>query len=256
MTNSRRALWTGAIAVVAACSSAAWLGARPQSQSPLSGTTPPAGGVWVDSLDLSKIAIRQRGPWRRRPRRRGARRHPRHPPTYTLGGVTYAHTVPVSSDTDFTIDLKGAATRFESMVGIDDAVSAGRNGQPPASRGSVVFGVWVDGKKVADSGVMKGGDAPKLLSVDLTGAKRLMLAVNDGNDGTGSDNANWAGAVDHDGRRARRVSPERPRAGRRSRAADRVEPHRRRRMLNYPRITGATPGRPFMFLIPASATSR
>ena len=61
MTNSRRALWTGAIAVVAACSSAAWLGARPQSPSPLSGATPPAGGIWVDSLDLSKIAIRQAG---------------------------------------------------------------------------------------------------------------------------------------------------------------------------------------------------
>ena len=34
-------------------------------------------------------------------------------------------------------------------------------------------------------------------------------------------------------------------------AADRVEPHRAP-LLNYPRITGATPGKPFMFLIPAS----
>ena len=114
------------------------------------------------------------------------------------------------------------------MVGIDDAVSAGRNGQPPASRGSAVFGVWVDGKKVADSGVMKGGDAPKLLTADLKGAKRLTLAVNDGNDGTGSDNANWAGAVITmaDGTAE---SSRTSRARRRSRAADRVEPIVRRR---------------------------
>ena len=158
--------------------------------------------------------------------------------------------MPVSSDTDFTIDLKGAATRFESMVGIDDAVSAGRNGQPPASRGSVVFGVWVDGKKVADSGVMKGGDAPKLLTADLKGAKRLTLAVNDGNDGTGSDNANWAGAVITMAGSAQSrpevlapvVEAAPPIASSRSSAPQ----------LNSPKITGATPGRPFMFLIPAS----
>src|SRR6185369_4915693 len=77
--------------------------------------------------------------------------------------------------------------RFSSMVGIDDTVKT------PA--GSVVFGVWVDGKKAADSGVMRGGDAPKLLTADLKGATRLTLAVIDANDGTGSDTANWGGAL-------------------------------------------------------------
>ena len=166
MTNSRRTAWTGVIAALAACASAAWLGA--QNQTALSGAVPPAGGIWVDSLDLSKITVRQAG--RGGGGRAGAApTTPPPPPTYALGGVTYPHTVPVSSDTDFTIDLKGAATRFESMVGIDDAVSAGRGGQPGANRGSATFGIWVDGKKVADSAVMKGGDAPKLLTADSKG---------------------------------------------------------------------------------------
>ena len=66
----------------------------------------------------------------------------------------------------------------------------------PAGRGSVIFGVWVDGKKVADSGLMRGGDAPKLLDRRSRRARaRLVLAVIDGNDGTGSDNADWAGAL-------------------------------------------------------------
>ena len=247
MTNTKRAVWTGAIALLAAWSSAAWLGARQEPS--LSGAEPPAGGIWVDSLDLSKITVRQAGRGGRGPGG-AAPTTPPPPPTYALGGVTYAHTVPVTSDTDFTIDLKGAATRFESMVGIDDAVSAGRNGQPPASRGSVVFGVWVDGKKVADSGVMKGGDTPKRLTADLKGAKRLTLAVNDGNDGTGSDNANWAGAVIVTGNsnqnRPEIVTPI-------VESAPVIASSRSSTpQLNSPKITGATPGRPFMFLIPAS----
>jgi alpha-galactosidase len=225
---------------------AAWLGAREQDT--LSGSTAPTGGIWLDSLDLSRITIRQAG--RGGGGRGAAPTTPPPPPAYTLGGVTYAHTVPVTSDTDFTIDLKGAATRFESMVGIDDAVSAGRGEQPPMSRGSAVFGIWVDGKKVADSGVMKGLDPPKRLTVDLKGAKRLTLAVNDGNDGTGGDSANWAGAVIvmADGSQSRPeivvpvAEPAPPIASSRSSAPQ----------LNSPRITGATPGRPFMFLIPAS----
>ena len=78
------------------------------------------------------------------------------------------------------------------MVGIDSAV--------PAGRGSVIFGVWVDGKKVADSGVMRGGDAPKLLSRPISRARRkLTLAVIDANDGTGGDTRELGRRADHDG---------------------------------------------------------
>jgi alpha-galactosidase len=128
------------------------------------------------------------------------------------------------------------------MVGIDSA--------SPAGRGSAIFGVWVDGRKVADSGVLRGGDAPKLLSADLTGARKLTLAVIDANDGTGGDAATWGGAL-------LTMSPgatQRPEV-----LAPVVEPmpaiassRSIMPLLNYPRITGATPGKPFMFRIPAS----
>jgi hypothetical protein len=55
----------------------------------------------------------------------------------------------------------------------------------------VIFGVWVDGKKAAESGVMKGGDAPKLLAADLKGAKRLTLAVIDANDDASTRRLGW-----------------------------------------------------------------
>lgn len=214
---------------------------RAQEPTTLQQADPPPHGVWIDSLDLSQAAIR-------RPRTgRGGRgalppAGPPPPLKFVMQGVAYVHAVPLLADNDLTIDLKGQATRFDSMVGVDDSAGPGR--------GSVQFGVWVDGKKVADSGLLRGGDAPKLVSVNLTGAHQLVLAVNDGNDGTANDNADWGGALvtmtaQATGRPevvARPVEVPPLIASSRS-----VEP-----VLNYPRITGATPGRPFMFLIPAT----
>jgi alpha-galactosidase len=214
---------------------------RAQTAPELQKADPPAHALWIDSLDLSKAAIRR--PQLGRPGR-GAAPPPGPPPPlkFVLGGVEYPHAVPLTADSDLVIDLHGQAMRFQSMVGVDDGVGPGR--------GSVAFGVWVDGKKVADTAVMRGGDAAKLVSVDLANAKQLVLAVSDGNDGTANDNADWAGALITMAAGATQKPEvvawpaETAPAIASSRSA---EP-----MLNYPRITGATPGRPFMFLIPAS----
>jgi alpha-galactosidase len=208
----------------------------------LQAADPPANALFIDSLDLSPVsatAIRRQG----RGGRRGA--DPNQPPPaprYLLGGIQYPHAVPMNSDRDLSIDLKGAAVRFASMVGIDSSVQAGR--------GSVIFGVWVDGRKAADSGVMRGGDEPKLLTANLTGARRLTLAVIDANDGTGNDTANWGGPLItlRPGAQERPVvlppdvEATPPIASSRTAVPT----------LNYPRITGATPGKPFMFQVPAS----
>ena len=95
-----------------------------------------------------------------------------------LAGVTYAHGLGITVNADVAVDLKGAATRFVAMVGLDEAPTLGRAGGPPTpppAQGSVTFDVWVDGKHVGDSGLMKRGDAPKILSVDLRGARRMFL---------------------------------------------------------------------------------
>ncbi len=205
---------------------------------------PPANAVFVDSLDMTPVAataLRRQGRGGRAAAP-GATPTPPPAPVYTLGGVTYPHAVPMISDRDLSIDLKGRAVRFASMVGIDSSV--------PAGRGSVIFGVWVDGKKAADSGILRGGDAPKLLTADLKGATRLTLAVIDANDGTTSDTADWGGALitlapgtqDRPVVLPPFVEPMPLIASSRSSAP----------LLNYPRITGATPGKPFLFTIPAS----
>jgi len=236
MTTLKR---TGLAVALAAAVAFAAVAPAAQDQLVLREKEAPPDGVWLDSLDLAGVPLRAA---RGRGGRAGQPATPPPPPTYALGGVTYPHAVPLQSDRDFAIDLNGKALRFQSMVGIDDAV--------PAGRGSVIFGVWVDGKKVADSGLMRGGDAPRLLTAELKGAKQLVLAVIDGNDGTGNDNADWAGALltmapgsrERPVVAARQVEPAPPIASSRTAAPT----------LNYPRVTGATPGKPFMFLIPAS----
>src|SRR4051812_28709014 len=214
------------------------LSGRNQDASALQGSEPPPNGVWVDSLDLSKTAIR-------RPRAQRGQATPAAPLTYKLAGASYAHALPLVSDGDVTIDLAGAATRFVAMVGVDDGAPpqpgrADAPPPPPPPAGSVVFGAWVDGRKAFESEIMRRGDAPKMVSVDLTGAKTLVLAVVDANDGTAGDNADWAGAaiVTAPGQQARisvaAPSVEQPPAIAASRTAA--------PMINYPRITGATPG--------------
>src|SRR5262245_42459483 len=136
----------------------------------LRATDAPANAVFVDTLDMTPIA-NITPPILRRPGRggtggRGATPSPT-PPSYMvipIGGVTYPHALPMMPDRDLSVDLKGSAVRFAAMVGIDSGLAAGR--------GSVIFGVWVDGRKAADSGVVRGGDAPKLLTADLKGAKK------------------------------------------------------------------------------------
>ena len=241
-----------AVAIAAAPVASTPSGLSKQDAAELQRADPPSNGVWVDSLDLSKAPIR-------RPRAQRGQTAPPAPLVFILGGATYAHGLPLQSDGDISIDLGGAATRFVSMIGVDDgpspqAPAAGApvpaTPPPPPPPGSVIFAAWVDGKKVFESDVMKRGDAPKPVSVDLTGAKKLVLAVVDGNDGTAGDNADWAGAaiIAASGQQAqiRVAAPA-------VEAPPQIAPSRSSApMINYPRITGATPGRPFLFRIPAS----
>jgi alpha-galactosidase len=250
--------------IMCAAAIAALVGFSPagkQDAATLQKADAPPNGVWLDSLDLSTAPIR---------RGRGQRGSTTPPPplVFKLGGVTYPHALPLQSDGDLTIQLGGVATKFVALVGVDDglppgtvvlsATSPAPPGAPPATPqplppqppGSVVFAAWVDGKKVFESDVMKRGDAPRPVSIDLAGAKKLVLGVVDGNDGTAGDNADWAGAaiITTPGQQAqiRVAAPA-------TEAPPQIAPSRSSApMINFPRITGGTPGRPFLFRIPAT----
>lgn len=195
----------------------------------------PPGCMFVDRLDLSYM-IQEHG-------RPGAGQSTNQRPI-TLNGVVYPRGIGTHADSELRILLDGCATRFVSMVGVDDEMK----------KGSVRFIVEVDGKPIVQTGILRYGDDPQLISVDLTGAKTMSLLVDQGDDGNAGDHADWAGAMfvlNKDAKcKPKAISavtdePIMP-------VARGVSPAPR---INNPRVTGTTPGRPFLFLIPATGES-
>jgi hypothetical protein len=106
--------------------------------------------------------------------------------TLSLDHIPYAKGLGMYAPADVHYQLGGNCTgHFVSDVGIDDAVG---------SQGSAVFQVFLDGTKVFDSGVMRGGDLRKNINLDIKGKKDLRLVVTDAGDGNAFDQADWGGA--------------------------------------------------------------
>lgn len=187
--------------------------------------------VYLESLDLKAMTCG----WGEPTAGRSVQGYP-----LTINKTVYEHGVGTHADSELLVELGGEATRFTAMVGIDDDTG---------KRGLVSFEVWVDEKKVADTGAVKGGEAARKVDVDLTGAKELLLVISSlGN--TDFDHADWADAIFY----LKPGATTKPTA---SKVANeppipiamgtKPEPS-----INFPRITGATPGRPFLFRIPAT----
>ncbi|MBV9851554.1 MAG: NPCBM/NEW2 domain-containing protein [Armatimonadetes bacterium] len=229
MTPSR--MITGLL--LAASLLTAILPARAQvDEDALSATDPGPHAVWLETLDLGQMTADYGHP-------QAGKSIDGNP--LALNGRVYPHGVGTHANSDMAISLHGAATRFEAMVGVDDEKKG---------HGSVTFTVLVDGRPKVETPVLHGGGAPQVISVDLTGARTMTLRVGDGGDGIDSDHADWAGAQIV---LASDASP-RPTA-----AIVPAEPPRLtypvpdpRPAFHGPRVVGATPGRPFLFLIPAT----
>jgi alpha-galactosidase len=102
--------------------------------------------------------------------------------TLTINGTTYAKGLGVHAVSEISYYLGRACTSFSSSAGIDDETA----------NGSVVFQVFADGTKIADSGTMTGAAAAKQLSGSLANAEQLRLVVTNGGDDINSDHADWA----------------------------------------------------------------
>jgi alpha-galactosidase len=192
----------------------------------------PPHALWLDELETKSV----QQDWGSPQARRSVDGNP-----LRINGVVFARGIGTHANSEWEIELHKAALLFSAMVGVDD--EAGRNG-------TVSFEVWVDGKKAADSGVMHYKESARRLIVDLAGAKVLMLKVLDGGDGIGNDHADWAGAILLLNPKARTkpvawTIPDEP-------AMPYVSGTAPKPRINGPRIVGTTPGRPFIFLVPAT----
>ena len=198
---------------------------------PTKAEEPAADSLYLENLDLVKMAQEWGTPQARRSVAGNA---------LTLNGMEYEHGIGTHARSEMMIDLKGQATKFAATVGVDDG--AGK-------AGSVTVQVWVDGRKRADTGRVRGGEKAKVLEVDLTGSKRMIIRVGNAGDGNGMDHANLADAKLYLVRDAK-VKPETigisndppPIA-----SGNPAEP-----AIRGTRVVGATPGKPFLFLVPVT----
>ncbi|MFC0109428.1 NPCBM/NEW2 domain-containing protein [Kibdelosporangium aridum] len=104
--------------------------------------------------------------------------------TLTINGTTYTKGLGVHAASEVSVYLGRACSTFSASVGIDDEVAG--------SNGTVVFQVFADGTKIADSGTMTGAMAAKQLSGSLANAEQLRLVVTNGGDTINYDHADWA----------------------------------------------------------------
>ncbi|MDR3708363.1 MAG: NPCBM/NEW2 domain-containing protein [Capsulimonadaceae bacterium] len=223
-----------ALTLVAALAPGQFAGASPD----LTATTAPAGSIWLDTLDLSKIEQ----DWGKPGKCQSVENHP-----LTLGKTVYAHGIGTHARSIMRIDLHGSATHFDAVVGVDDEVG---------KRGSVTFEVLADKKNVFETQVVRGGDAPVPVSVDLTGVQSLSLIVDDGRDGIDSDHADWAGALltlaADAGNRPQMVPSPQNAPGPADPPRMAFEPVSPLPAIHGASVVGSTPGKPFLFLIPAT----
>ncbi|UQN09664.1 NPCBM/NEW2 domain-containing protein [Deinococcus sp. QL22] len=107
--------------------------------------------------------------------------------TLTVAGETHARGFGVHAGSSMTFTLGGKCTTLTAKVGLDDEVG---------DRGSVVFQVWNDTAiKLYDSGAVRGTDAAKGISVNVSGVQNLRLVVTDAGDGMDYDHADWASPI-------------------------------------------------------------
>ena len=103
----------------------------------------------------------------------------------TIGGRRYVDGIGVHAVSEIRIALNDRYDVFKSIIGVDDEVG---------NLGSVVFEVWLDGKRAYQSPVMKGPMPGLAIEVPVENANEMRLVVTGAGDGVSSDHADWADA--------------------------------------------------------------
>jgi alpha-galactosidase len=155
----------------------------------------------------------------------------------SIAGKTYEKGVGTHAGSEAHIRLDGRKGRFAASVGVDD--HAGGDG-------SVVFYAFTNRGVAFRSGVMHRGDAPEHLDIDLTGVTDLYLVADPTSDSNTHDHADWVDATFTVQTLPAIV------AGEPEERYILTPPPAAAPRINGAKITGASPGKPFLFAIAAT----
>ncbi len=127
----------------------------------------------VDEMDLSSMTTG----WREVNTGKSVEENP-----LAIAGVAFEKGIGTHAISKFMLALDGKAVEFSAGVGVDD--ESGRDA-------TVEFFVMGDKKILWQSGVMHKGDSVSRLKVSLKNIKKLALYVSDGGDNINYDHADW-----------------------------------------------------------------
>ncbi|MFJ6100198.1 sigma-70 family RNA polymerase sigma factor [Streptomyces sp. NPDC092359] len=88
----------------------------------------------------------------------------------SIGGTPYAHGVSVHAPSSLLIDLNRQCTRYDAVVGVDDLSAL-------LGIGGVRFSVYGDDERLWRSDVVRAGDPPVPVGVDISGRRTIRLVV-------------------------------------------------------------------------------
>ncbi len=211
--------------------------AAPLTPSFFAAKTPPAGAIWLETLELENIT---QDYWEAEAAQ-SVKENP-----LTVQKIVYPHGVGSHSHARALFDLKEQATRFVCLLGIDDETRG---------QGSVALRITLDGVVKFESPTVRGNGAPVVVDVDLRGARQMLLEVLEV-DNVGNDNADLLGAAlyltpaalkEHALQPVILPRPARPKSLLPLWREAPAKPE-----INGPRLVGVSPGKPFLFLVPAT----
>lgn len=209
----------------------------------------PAGEIAVSSLDLTQATAHRelvREKWKTYPNKSAAYfdkskvKVSEKGLPITLGGVVYTNGFSSRTIFRLAIDCHGTARRFRAIVGVNDYGDKRYD--------NVVFFVEGDGKLLWKSPIMKVGDTPQHVDVDLSGVRQLVLWLRNGDlPGMGGDGpGDWANAtIAYVGQPPVAVNSVLPR-----KILTPPEPLIPR--INGAKVIGARPSNPFLFYVPVT----
>jgi uncharacterized protein (DUF1800 family)/fibronectin type 3 domain-containing protein len=103
----------------------------------------------------------------------------------SMGGQKYNYGLGVAAPSEVKVAIDDQYDMFRTVIGVDDEVG---------SQGSVVFEVWLDGRRAYQSPVMRGNMPGLAIAVPVENAREISLKVTSNGDNAANDHADWAEA--------------------------------------------------------------
>ncbi|MDR2040882.1 MAG: NPCBM/NEW2 domain-containing protein [Tannerella sp.] len=108
---------------------------------------------------------------------------------------TYGRGLGFRAPSSVQYEIRPAYKRFVAQAGVDDNLLSQHNGRFLAMHSSVVFKIFIDGRPVAESPVMRISQAPWRFDIEIPpGSRRLHLACTDAGSRHLLDYGNWINA--------------------------------------------------------------